>query len=105
MIVTVALTTATQEASNKPSQPRTAWLMQVGFLIYMLLILVGHIVGFPLGYVYLHTVCPSGCALTPQNVRALEHMGLSITFYANLYMAIQVLYILSCIGIALLVVF
>jgi hypothetical protein len=53
----------------------------------------------------LHTVCPNGCALTPGNVRALEQLGLSIPFYANLYMAIQVLYILVCVGIALLIVF
>jgi hypothetical protein len=79
--------------------------MTVGFLVYTLLILIGHIVGFPLGYAYLHTVCPSGCSLTPENVHALEHIGLSISFYANLYMMIQVLYILVCVGIALLIVF
>lgn len=101
----VALDTATQEVFPKPSRPRTAWLMTGGFLVYTLLILVGHVVGFPLGYAYLHTVCPSGCALTPGNVSALEHLGLSIPFYVNLYMAIQVLYILVCVGIALLIVF
>src|SRR6266851_5505290 len=105
MSMTVALDTPTQEAFNPPSRPRTAWLMTAGFLVYTLLILVGHIVGFPLGYAYLHTVCPSGCSLTPGNVRALEQLGLSIPFYANLYMAIQVLYILVCVGIALLIVF
>jgi len=61
-------------------------------------------VGFPLGYSYLHTVCPNGCALTPGNVSALQHLGLSIPLYANLYMAIQVLYIPACVGIALLIV-
>jgi hypothetical protein len=103
--MTVALDTPTQEAFNPPSRPHTAWLMTAGFLVYTLLILVGHIVGFPLGYAYLHTVCPSGCSLTPGNVRALEQLGLSIPFYANLYMAIQALYILVCVGIALLIVF
>jgi hypothetical protein len=102
--MTVALDTLVQEASNKPSRSRATWLMLVGFLIYTLLILLGHLVGFPLGYAYLHTVCPSGCSLTPGNVHALEQMGLSITFYAHLYMAIQVLYILVCVGIALLIV-
>ena len=101
----VALDTPTQEAFNPPSRPRTAWLMTAGFLVYTLLILIGHIVGFTLGYAYLHTVCPSGCSLTPGNVRALEHLGHSITIYANLYMVIQVLYILVCVGIALLIVF
>jgi MFS family permease len=101
----VALDTPTQEIFNKPSRPRTAWLMTLGFLVYTLLILVGHLVGFPLGYAYLRTVCPGGCSLTPGNVRALEHIGLSITFYANLYMVIQLLYILVCVGIALLIVF
>ena len=91
--MTVALDTPTQAASNTPARPRAAWLMTVGFLIYTLLVLIGHIVGFPLGYAFLHTVCPSGCSLTPENVRALEHIGISITFYANLYMVIQVLYI------------
>jgi len=103
--MTAALDTQVQEKSNKTSRSRAAWLMAVGFLVYTLLILIGHIVGFPLGYAYLHTVCPSGCSLTPENVRALEHIGLSISFYANLYMVIQVLYILVCVGIALLIVF
>ena len=103
--MTAALDTQVQEKSNKTSRSRAAWLMTVGFLVYTLLILIGHIVGFPLGYAYLHTVCPSGCSLTPENVRALEHIGLSISFYANLYMVIQVLYILACVGIALLIVF
>ncbi len=102
--MTVALDTPVREASNTPSRPRTAWLMLVGFLIYMLLILAGHLVGFPLGYSYLHTVCPSGCSLTPGNVHALEQMGLSITFYATLYLVIQVLYILVCVGVAVLIV-
>jgi hypothetical protein len=101
----VALDTPRQEASNRPSRPRTAWPMTVGFLVYTLLILIGHIVGFPLGYMYLHTVCSNGCSLTPGNVRALEQIGLSITFYANLYMVIQLIYILACVGIALLIVF
>lgn len=101
----VALDTPTQEIFNTPSRPRTARLMTLGFLVYTLLILVGHIVGFPLGYTYLHTVCPSGCSLTPGNARALEQIGISITFYTNLYMVIQVLYILVSVGIALLIVF
>jgi hypothetical protein len=105
MIMTVALDTPAQEASNTPARPRAAWLMTVGFLVYTLLILTGHIVGFPLGYAYLHTVCPSGCSLTLENVRVLEHIGLSIAIYANLYMVIQVLYILVCVGIAVLIVF
>jgi hypothetical protein len=100
----VALDTPTQEVFNTPSRPRTTWLMTAGFLVYTLFILSGHIVGFPLGYAYLHTVCPSGCSLTPGNVRALEQLGLSIPSYANLYTAIQVLYILVCVGIALLIV-
>jgi len=78
--------------------------MTGSFLVYTLLILVGHIVGFPLSYAYLHTVCPSGCSLTPGNARALAHSGLSIPFYANLYLAIQVLYILVCVGVAVLIV-
>jgi hypothetical protein len=104
MMMAVALDTPTQEIFTKPSRPRTTWFMTLGFLIYTLLILVGHIVGFPLGYAYLHTVCLSGCGLTPGNVLALKQMGLSITFYANVYMVIQVLYILVCVGIALLIV-
>jgi hypothetical protein len=102
--MTVALDTPTQEAFNTPSRPRTTWLMTAGFLVYTLLILIGHIVGLPLGYAYLHTVCPSGCSLTPGNVRALEQLGLSIPSYANLFTTIQVLYILVCVGIALLIV-
>lgn len=101
----VALHRPTQEASNKPSRPRLAWLMTFGFLVYTLLILIGHILGFLADYAYLHTVCASGCSLTPENVRALEQSHLSIAFYANLFMVLQVLYILICIGIALLIVF
>lgn len=100
----VALDTPTQKLCNIPARPRKTWLMTCGFLVYALLILLGHVVGFPLGYTYLHTVCPNGCALTPGNVRALEQMGLSVAFYATLYMAIQALYILVCVGIALLIV-
>jgi hypothetical protein len=105
MMMEIALDTPTQEIFTTPARPRTAWFMTLGFLIYTLLILVGHIVGFPLGSAYLHTVCQSGCSLTPGNVLALKQMGLSITFYANAYMVIQVLYILICVGIALLIVF
>jgi hypothetical protein len=101
----VALDMPLQEASTKPSRSLTAWFMTFGFLIYTLLILVGHIVGFPLAYDYLHTVCRSGCALTPGNVHALESIGLSVAFYANLYMTLQVLYILVTVGVALLIVF
>src|SRR5437764_13137091 len=102
--MTAALDTQVQEKSNKTSRSRAAWLMTVGFLVYTLLILIGHIVGFPLGYAYLHTVCPSGCSLTPGNVSALTQNGLSITFYANLYLVIQMLYILVCVGVAVLIV-
>ena len=102
--MTIALDRPTQEVFPKPSRPRTAWLMTGGFLVYALLILIGHVIGFPLGYAYLHTVCPDVCALTPGNVSALKHLGFSIPFYVNLYMAIQVLYILACVGIALLIV-
>jgi hypothetical protein len=57
-------------------------------LVYTLLILVGHIMGFLPGYAYLHTVCASGCSLTPENVLALKQSHLSIAFYANLFMAL-----------------
>ncbi|HJT56691.1 MAG TPA: hypothetical protein VJ761_09365 [Ktedonobacteraceae bacterium] len=95
----------TQEIFTRPARPGTARFMTLGFLAYTLLILTGHVVGFPLSYAFLHTVCPRGCALTPGNVLALERVGLSITFYANLYLVIQVFYILLCIGIAMLIVF
>lgn len=95
--MTVALDKSSQEVFPRPSHPRTSWLMTGGFPVYTLLILVGHIVGFPLGYSYLHTVCPNVCALTPGNVSALERLGLSIQMYANLYMAIQIIYILACV--------
>jgi hypothetical protein len=102
--MTVALCTPVREGLDTSSRPRTAWFMLAGFLTYTLLILAGHIVGFPLGVAYLHTVCPSGCSLTPGNVHALEQIGLSITFYATLYLVIQVLYILVCVGVAVLIV-
>jgi hypothetical protein len=94
-----------QAAPNKRYRPRAAWIMTSGFLVFTFLVLLIHIVGFPLGYTYLQTVCPDGCSLAPENVRALEHSGLSIVFYANLYMTIQIIYILVTVGIALLIVF
>lgn len=102
----VALDAPMREARNKPSLSRAAWLMMVGFLAYTLLILVGHIIGFPIGYTYLHKVCENGnvCGLTLENVQALERHGLSIDFYANLFLVIEVVYILVCVGIALLIV-
>ena len=103
--MTVALDAPVQVASNKRPRSLTAWLMTCGFLVYTLLILAGHVAGFPLGYAYLHTVCSKGCALTPANVHALEHIGLSIAFYANLYTVLQVLYILVTVGTAALIVF
>lgn len=105
--MTVALDAPVQEALNKPSSSRVARLMMFGFLAYTLLILVGHIMGFPLGYAYLHKVCSNAnvCGLTVENVHALERHGLSIDFYAYLFMAIQVIYIVVCVGIALLIVF
>ena len=101
----IALDTLLRKTVNKPSSPLVTRLMTTGFLIYTLLVLIGHIIGFPLGYAYLFTVCSNGCSLTPENVSALHHGGYSITAYANFYMAIQVLYIVSCLGIGLLIVF
>lgn len=101
----VALNTPMREVSNKPYRSSTTWLMTIGFLVYTLLILTGHVIGFPPGYAFLHTVCADGCALTPENVHTLTSHGLSIDIYANLYMSIQVLYILVCVGVALLIVF
>lgn len=101
----VALNTIAQATQNKPARGRAAWIMTSGFLVYTLLILSIHVVGFPLGYTYLQTVCPDGCSLTPENVRALEYSGLSILFYTNLYMTIQVIFILVSVGIGLLIVF
>jgi signal transduction histidine kinase len=103
--MTVALDAPVQIASHKRPRSLAAWLMTSGFTLYVLLILAGHVAGFPLGYAYLHTVCSRGCALTPANVHALERIGLSIAFYANLYTVLQVLYILVTVGTAALIVF
>jgi signal transduction histidine kinase len=75
--------------------------MTFGFILYALLILAGHIVGFPLAYAY----CKSGCGLTLNNVHALQHVGASVAIYANFYMALQVLYVLICVGVAGFIVF
>lgn len=103
--MTVALDVPMQMASNKRPRSLAAWLMMSSFLVYTLLILAGHIAGFPLGYAYLHTVCTRGCALTPQNLHPLEHIDLSIAFYANLYTVLQLLYIIATVGVAALIVF
>jgi hypothetical protein len=81
------------------------WLMTAGFLLYTLLILAGHIAGFPLSFAYLRTICQNGCSLTTENVQALKSASLSIDFYVNLYETIQVIYVLVTAGIALLIVF
>jgi signal transduction histidine kinase len=101
----VALDASMQAASNQRPRSLAAWLMTSGFVLYTLVILAGHLVGLPLAYAYLHTVCTKGCALQPGNVQALEHLGLPIAFYANLYTTIQVLYILVTVGSAALIVF
>lgn len=103
--MTVALDAPMRATSNQRPRSLAAWFMTIGFSLYTLLILGGHLVGFPLAYAYLHTVCTRGCALQPGNVQALEQSGLSIAFYANLYTAIQVLYILVTVGCAALMVF
>lgn len=103
--MSIALDTTGHGTAENRSRSRASWFMTSGFLVYMLLILAGHIAGFPLAYAYLHTVCADGCGLTPENVHVLERYGLSIAFYANLYMVIQVLYILVSVGVALLIVF
>ena len=103
--MTVALASPMPETSPTHAWSRMAWLMTGGFLVYTLLILAGHVAGFPLAYAYLHTVCRSGCALTSNNVQALKGVGLSVAFYANLYSVLQVLYVLVCVGIAALIVF
>lgn len=104
--MTVALDAPVQEARNKPSSSQMAGLMMIGFLTYTLLILLGHLIGFPIGYAYLHKVCSNDqvCGLTVENVQALARHGLSIDVYANLFMVVQVIYILVCVGIALLIV-
>ncbi|GHO51719.1 hypothetical protein [Ktedonobacter robiniae] len=103
--MTATLDSSVRKVLDTPHRPGTVRFMTIGFLIYTLLILAGHLIGFPLGYAYLHTVCLDGCALTPGNMRALEQLGLSIPSYATLYTVIQVLYILVSVGIALLIVF
>src|SRR6266516_502199 len=61
--------------------------------------------GFPAGLCLLaHGLFQWVLAHTWECTR-LEQLGLSIPFYANLYLVIQVLYILVCVGIALLIVF
>jgi hypothetical protein len=106
MTMTVALKASGQEAPNTPPSSRAARLMLVGFLAYTLLILAGHLIGVAPGYAYLHRVCSNDtfCGLTLENVQALERHGLSIDFYATLFLAVQVIYILVCVGIALLIV-
>lgn len=102
--MTVALDTLADGTANASPRSRAKWLLTTGFFVYTLLILAGHIMGFAPAYAYLHTVCPDGCALTPANAQALARNSLSIAFSVNLYIIIQVLYILVSAGIALLIV-
>jgi hypothetical protein len=99
----------TTKTTGSGSHKRSTRLMTLGFLLYLVIILAGHVVGFPLSYNFLHTVCTQNCAgfvpqLTLENVRALSSLNLSIIWYTNFYMVIQVIYILFCLGVALLVV-
>ena len=104
--MTVALDTSTRKALDTAPRPRLARLMLGGFLAYLLLILAGHLLGVAPGFAYLHRVCANDtvCGLSVEDVRALQRHGLSIEFYATLFLAVQVLYILVCVGIALLIV-
>jgi signal transduction histidine kinase len=105
MHMTVAIDTSTPVAAHQSPRSFATWLMTGGFVLYTLIILVGHLVGFPLAYAYLRTVCDAGCALKPGNAQALAQMGLSIAFYANIYSAIQILFILAATSGAALIVY
>lgn len=104
IIMATTLNTSIQVPITRHHLSRTRCMIS-GFLLYTLLILAGHIASFPLSYTYLHTVCSSGCGLTPDNGRALQQWGISIALYANFYTLLQVLYILICVGVALFIVF
>jgi hypothetical protein len=80
-------------------------LMTLSFLLYTAIILVGHIIAFPLSYALLNSVCAENCGLTADNSLALAHINVSAALYANLYMALQVVYIIACLSVALLIVF
>lgn len=101
----VALKAPLQERVSKSPPSRTVRLMMGGLLLYALAILAGHVAGFPLSYAYLQRVCSRGCALTPGNLAALNAAHIPLQFYANLYETIQVIYVLVCVGIALLIAF
>src|ERR1051326_5517783 len=97
----MSLTTA---APERQPISRYAWLMTSSFLLFTAVVLVGHIVALPLSYALLHTVCATNCGLTPENAQALTNIGASVNLYANLYMGIQVLYILACLSVGVLIV-
>lgn len=49
-------------------------------------------------------MCADGCALTPANARALQQIGLTVDAYAIIFSALQVLFVLVCLGCGALIV-
>lgn len=96
---------STRKPLESTARLRSARLMTGGFLLYTLLVLIGHIAGFPLSFAFLRTACNDGCPLTPGNLLALKHAGISLDVYINTFEVAQALYVLVCVGIALLIVF
>lgn len=96
---------STLASAERPARSWTAWMMTAGFLFYTMLILAGHLVGFPLSFAYLQKACEDGCALTPGNLIALKNAHIPLNTYINAFEVVQTIYVLVSVGIALLIVF
>ena len=83
------------------------WLLvaRVALLAISILYLILFIVGTPVYFAYLHTLC-TGCLddrLTPDKLQELQSLGISITSYAVYWVAVNLLFALVYFAVAALI--
>src|SRR5947209_5822331 len=83
------------------------WLLvaRVALLAISILNLILFIVGTPVYFAYLHTLC-TGCLddrLTPDKLQELQTLGISITSYAVYWVAVNLLFALVYFAVAALI--
>jgi hypothetical protein len=82
-----------------------AWAVWIAVTVLALVIFVANV---PVAYTWLHTVC-TGCGdgfwrLSPEDVKALEELNLSIGFYAAYNVAFNIIYALGFYAVGIFIV-
>src|SRR5205807_5205540 len=83
------------------------WLLvaRLSFVVVSLFALVLYVIGTPVYFDYLHTIC-TGCLddrLTPDKLQALQALNISITTYAVYWVVINLLFALVYFAVAALI--